>query len=183
MPFMGQKNAVNGLKSDLESTVPNRNDIAVDILERLTSILEEVHLTGACISAFGPNLLQEEEENIGQFLYFEGIEYHMWNTYDVHFYASFALAMLFPKLELSIQSDFAAAVLMHDPRRMKLLHDGKWAYRKVLGAVPHDIGLNDPWFEVNSYNLYNIDRWKDLNPKFILQSYRDVVAIGDKKFA
>lgn len=141
MPIIGRKNAVDGFNSHLESTMSYQNDIAVDILERLTSILEQVHLTGASTSAFGPNLLQEGEENIGQFLYFEGIEYHMWNTYDVHFYASFALAMLFPKLELSIQRDFAAAVLMHDPRRMKLLHDGKWACRKVLGAVPHDMGL------------------------------------------
>ncbi len=30
----------------------------------------------------------------------------MINTYDVHFYASFALIQLFPKLELSIQYDF-----------------------------------------------------------------------------
>lgn len=29
----------------------------------------------------------------------------MYNTYDVHFYASFALAMLWPKLELSLQYD------------------------------------------------------------------------------
>ena len=43
-------------------------------------------------------------------LYAEGFEYHMWNTCDVHFYASFALIMLFPKPELCIQRDFAAAV-------------------------------------------------------------------------
>ena len=30
----------------------------------------------------------------------------MVNTYDVHFYASFALIQLFPELELSIQYDF-----------------------------------------------------------------------------
>jgi len=30
----------------------------------------------------------------------------MVNTYDVHFYASFALIQLWPKLELSIQYDF-----------------------------------------------------------------------------
>ena len=30
----------------------------------------------------------------------------MINTYDVHFYASFALIQLFPELELSIQYDF-----------------------------------------------------------------------------
>lgn len=34
-----------------------------------------------------------------------GQEYRMYNTYDVHFYASFALAMLWPKLELSLQYD------------------------------------------------------------------------------
>lgn len=72
--------------------------------------------------------------------------------------------------------------MMHDPKKMKLLQNGKWASRKVLGAVPHDIGLNDPWFEVNAYNIYNTDRWKDLNPKFVLQVYRDVVATGDKNF-
>ncbi|XP_021891614.1 non-lysosomal glucosylceramidase-like [Carica papaya] len=128
-------------------------------------------------------VLSEGEENIGQFLYLEGIEYPMWNTYDVHFYASFALVMLFPKLELSIQRDFATAVMMHDPSKMKLLEDGQWVPRKVLGAVPHDIGIDNPWFEVNAYSLYNTDRWKDLNPKFVLQVYRDVVATGDKKFA
>ncbi|XP_021860562.1 uncharacterized protein [Spinacia oleracea] len=165
------------------TNISTGKDTAVDILEKLTSILEQAHTTAKSNSAFGPNLLLEGEENIGQFLYYEGIEYHMWNTYDVHFYASFSLVMLFPELELSIQRDFAAAVLMHDPSKMKLLHDGKWALRKVLGAVPHDIGLNDPWFEVNAYNLHNTDRWKDLNPKFVLQVYRDVVATGDKKFA
>jgi hypothetical protein len=30
----------------------------------------------------------------------------MINTYDVHFYASFALIQLWPELELSIQYDF-----------------------------------------------------------------------------
>ena len=49
---------------------------------------------------------------VGQFLYLEGVEYVMWNTYDVHFYASFALLSLFPKLELSLQRDFAEATMM-----------------------------------------------------------------------
>ncbi|XVE48524.1 hypothetical protein DITRI_Ditri01bG0008700 [Diplodiscus trichospermus] len=170
-----------GSKSIIDVT--HQNDTAIDILGRMTSMLEQINTPIASNSAFGTNLLQEGEENIGQFLYLEGIEYHMWNTYDVHFYASFALIMLFPKLQLSIQRDFAAAVMMHDPSKMKLLHDGQWVPRKVLGAVPHDIGLDDPWFEVNAYCLYNTDRWKDLNPKFVLQVYRDVVATGDKKFA
>ncbi|XP_026388474.1 non-lysosomal glucosylceramidase-like isoform X2 [Papaver somniferum] len=169
-------------KSDT-TTVNSENNIAVDILERMTTVLEQIHLPVASNSAFGPTLLEKGEENIGQFLYLEGIEYHMWNTYDVHFYSSFALIMLFPKLELSIQRDFAAAVMMHDPERVLILDDGKSAPRKTLGAVPHDLGLKNPWFEVNAYSFYNTDRWKDLNPKFVLQVYRDVVATGDKSFA
>ncbi|GAB4849167.1 hypothetical protein Ancab_003977 [Ancistrocladus abbreviatus] len=185
MAIEDQKFSLDRSKFKIEKAVhaSDHNDTAVNILERMTSIFEQMHKTVGANSAFGSNLLQEDEENIGQFLYFEGHEFHMWNTYDVHFYSSFALVMLFPKLQLSIQRDFAAAVLMHDPSKMELLHDGRWVSRKVLGAIPHDIGLNDPWFEVNSYNLFNAGRWKDLNPKFVLQVYRDVVATGDKKFA
>lgn len=39
-------------------------------------------------------------------LFHIGHEYRMVNTYDVHFYASFALIQLWPNLELSIQYDF-----------------------------------------------------------------------------
>lgn len=159
------------------------NDTAVEIIERMASTLSRIHGPLTSNTAFGTSLLQEGEENIGQFLYLEGNEYLMWNTYDVHFYSSFALIMLYPKLELSIQRDFAAAVMLHDPQKRKIMSDGKWVPRKVLGAVPHDIGLNNPWFEVNAYNLFNTDRWKDLNPKFVLQVYRDFIATGDLNFA
>ncbi|GFP81252.1 non-lysosomal glucosylceramidase [Phtheirospermum japonicum] len=160
----------------------HQNDTAIEILQRMQSVSEQMHSPTTSNSAFGPCLLHDRENNVGQFLYLEGIEYHMWNTYDVHFYSSFALLMLFPKLELNIQRDFAMAVLMHDPRKTKVMSNGTWVPRKVLGAVPHDIGLNDPWFEVNSYNFYDTDRWKDLNSKFVLQVYRDFVATGDKGF-
>ncbi|XP_058752771.1 uncharacterized protein LOC131625947 [Vicia villosa] len=180
-----RKFSLDGFISDSEKTnnISRQNDTAINILESFTSVVEQIQTPPASKSAYGVSLLQEGEENIGQFLYLEGIEYKMWNTYDVHFYSSFSLVTLFPKLELSVQRDFAAAVLMHDPGKMQLLHDGQMVSRKVLGAVPHDIGISDPWFEVNGYNLYNTDRWKDLNPKFVLQVYRDVVATGDKKFA
>lgn len=161
----------------------HQKETAVDILQRMTSILEQLHSPLTSNSAFGTNLLQNGEENVGQFLYLEGIEYHMWNTYDVHFYSSFSLLMLFPELELSIQRDFAAAVMSHNPTKMKIMSNGRWVPKKVLGAVPHDIGLNDPWVEVNAYNLFDTDRWKDLNPKFVLQVYRDVVFTGNKQFA
>ena len=51
-----------------------------------------------------------DQAKCGQFLYLEGHEYLMYNTYDVHFYSSFALLMLFPMLELSLQHDFAKTV-------------------------------------------------------------------------
>ncbi|XP_037414418.1 non-lysosomal glucosylceramidase-like [Triticum dicoccoides] len=133
-------------------------------------------------SAFGMALLGDGEESVGRFLYLEGMEYHLWNTYDVHFYASFALLSLFPELELSLQRDFARAVLHHDPRPMRTL-DGATVPRKVLGAVPHDVGLRDPWFQLNAYMIHDPARWKDLNPKFVLQVYRDVAATGDAAFA
>lgn len=119
--------------------------------------------------ATGPSLLQEGEENVGQFLYLEGIEYIMWNTYDVHFYASFALLSLFPKLELAIQRDVAAATLSQNPEKVKYLADGNMGIRKVFGSVPHDLGQHDPWYEVNAYNIHDTSHWKDLNPKFVLQ--------------
>lgn len=124
----------------------------------------------------------DDKENVGKFLYLEGIEYFMWCTYDVHFYASFALLDLFPKIELSIQRDFARAVLREDNRRVRFLADGTWGIRKVIGAVAHDLGAHDPWHELNAYNIHDTSRWKDLNPKFVLQIYRDFAATGDKSF-
>ncbi|KAI3856251.1 hypothetical protein MKX03_036375 [Papaver bracteatum] len=115
-----------------KSDTTNCNDTSVDILERMSSVFEKIHFPLASNSAFGPALLRNGEENIGQFLCLEGIEYFMWNTSDVHFYSSFPLIMLFPKIELSVQRDFAAAVMMHDPERVQMLHDGKLSQRKTL---------------------------------------------------
>ncbi|KAJ6842993.1 non-lysosomal glucosylceramidase [Iris pallida] len=123
-----------------------------------------------------------DRENVGRFLYLEGVEYVMWCTYDVHFYASFALLSLFPRIELSIQRDIARAVLSEDTRKVKFLADGNFGVRKVKGAVPHDLGMHDPWHEMNAYNIHDTSRWKDLNPKFILQVYRDFAATGDTSF-
>ncbi|KAJ4713800.1 Non-lysosomal glucosylceramidase [Melia azedarach] len=183
--ILGRKFSLDTPRSDFKNIIGagSENDTAIGILETMTSTLEQIHTREMTNAALGTRLLMDGEENIGQFLYLEGAEYLMYNTYDVHFYSSFALLMLFPKLELSIQRDFASAVMIHDPSRMKIMSDGKWVSRKFLGSVPHDIGLNDPWFEVNAYNLFNSARWKDLNSKFVLQVYRDVVATGDKHFA
>lgn len=124
-----------------------------------------------------------DDKNVGRFLYLEGLEYVMWCTYDVHFYASFALLALFPKLELCIQQEFAAATLRHNLEKTKFLTEADWGVRKVLGAVPHDLGMHDPWIEVNAYNIHDTSKWKDLNCKFVLQVYRDFVATQDMAFA
>ncbi|XP_021850909.2 uncharacterized protein [Spinacia oleracea] len=125
---------------------------------------------------------QDECNDVGRFLYLEGVEYVMWCTYDVHFYASFALLDLFPKIELSIQREFAKAVLSEDGRKVRFLAEGNWGIRKVRGAVPHDLGTHDPWKEMNAYNIHDTSKWKDLNPKFVLQVYRDFAATGDMAF-
>ncbi|KAF2285644.1 hypothetical protein GH714_006164 [Hevea brasiliensis] len=106
----------------------------------------------------------------------------MWCTYDVHFYASFALLELFPKIELNIQRDFAKAVLCEDGRKVKFLAEGNVGIRKVRGAIPHDLGTHDPWNEMNAYNIHDTSKWKDLNPKFVLQVYRDFAATQDMSF-
>jgi non-lysosomal glucosylceramidase len=104
------------------------------ILNNMALVSNTLQSPIASNAAFGPLLLGEGEENIGQFLYLEGKEYQMFNTYDVHFYSSFALSYLFPKLELSIQRDFAMAVKMHDPEKVKIL-DGSCTMRKVLACT------------------------------------------------
>lgn len=90
----------------------------------------------------------------------------MYNTYDVHFYASFALIMLWPKLALSVQYDIgewiliwmmlkisagtcftsvftllsAGSVVQHDPTERLHLMSGRYSAVKAKHVVPHDIG-------------------------------------------
>ncbi|KAF8402073.1 hypothetical protein HHK36_013025 [Tetracentron sinense] len=138
-----------------------------------------------CHQSIRPSTMEDspyDGEDVGRFLYLEGVEYIMWCTYDVHFYASFALLVLFPKIELNIQRDFAKAVLSEDGRKVKFLAEGNWGIRKVRGAVPHDLGTHDPWHEMNAYNIHDTSQWKDLNPKFVLQAYRDFAVTGDMSF-
>jgi non-lysosomal glucosylceramidase len=136
------------------------------------------------IDAIISKLLEHDDEcsrcggnaaSIGQFLYLEGHEYLMYNTYDVHFYASFALLMLWPQLELSIQRDFAACVPIEDLTERMMLAHGDRKPRKVAGCVPHDLGSpsEDPFVKTNVYNFQDVSKWKDLGPKFVLQIFRD----------
>ena len=76
----------------------------------------------------------------GRFAYLEGHEYRMYNTYDVHFYASFALSQLWPKLQSSIQYEFRDAVLKNVSQPRWYLYNGKISARKPGGSMPHDLG-------------------------------------------
>jgi len=84
--------------------------------------------------------IPEHVRQWGRFGYLEGHEYRMVNTYDVHFYASFALIQLFPELELSIQYDFASSITYEKLESRIYLFHGKSAQWKTLHTVPHDLG-------------------------------------------
>lgn len=118
-----------------------------------------------------PRVLRE----YGRFAYLEGQEYRMYNTYDVHFYASFALIMLWPELEISLQYDMALAVLKEDSRLRQHLMNGQVSMVKTKNIVPHDVGDPDdePWERLNAYLIHDTANWRDLNLKFVLQVYRD----------
>ncbi|CAF2719013.1 unnamed protein product [Rotaria sp. Silwood2] len=120
----------------------------------------------------------------GRFGYLEGHEYRMINTYDVHFYASFALIQLWPQLELSIQYDFASSIDYEKRENRTYLFHGRSAHWKTLHSVPHDLGDPDeePWLLINAYISHDTAEWKDLNLKYLLQIYRDYVYTQNKQF-
>lgn len=123
-------------------------------------------------------------EEYGRFAYLEGHEYKMYNTYDVHFYASTALAQLWPNLELSLQSDFAIGILQSESNNRQYLMNGEYSPAKTPNVVPHDLGCPDdePWLNINTYFVHDTAEWKDLNPKFVLQIYRDFYITKNMKF-
>jgi non-lysosomal glucosylceramidase len=124
------------------------------------------------------------EPEIGHFAYLESYEYKMYNTYDVHFYSSFALATLFPELELSLQRDYIHALPIDHPDVHIMFLSGQKAPRKVSGVIPHDLGSpqEDPWRQVNAYLAQDVSRWKDLNSKFVLMIYRDYLLTKDHTY-
>lgn len=53
--------------------------------------------------------------------------------------------------------------------------------RKVKNCVPHDLGDADeePFALINCYHVHNVNDWKDLNTKFVLQVYRDYYVLNE----
>ncbi|XP_070542370.1 non-lysosomal glucosylceramidase-like isoform X2 [Ptychodera flava] len=120
----------------------------------------------------------------GRFAYLEGHEYRLYNTYDVHFYASFALVMLWPNIQLSLQYDIASTIPEEDTETRTESANGKTSIRKTANCVPHDIGdpEDEPWLKVNAYHFHDTSDWKDLNLKFVLQVYRDYFCLKDMEY-
>jgi len=131
---------------------------------------------------------QESKDDIrkeyGRFGYLEGHEYRMYNTYDVHFYSSFALIDLWPYLQLSVNYDFCDTIDYEDGTPCKSLACGDVGPVKALHSVPHDLGnpADEPWLRTNCYNMHLTQDWRDLNLKFVLQSYRDFAFTGHKTY-
>uniref|UniRef100_A0A158PAK6 Glucosylceramidase n=1 Tax=Angiostrongylus cantonensis TaxID=6313 RepID=A0A158PAK6_ANGCA len=115
----------------------------------------------------------------GRFGYLESWEYRMVNTYDVHFYASFALAQLWPNIELTLQAEFTDQIEHSVDTHITFHMEGDVARQKTSSRVPHDLGnpADEPWLCTNAYVMHDTGKWKDLNLKFVLVSWRDHIAL------
>jgi non-lysosomal glucosylceramidase len=131
-----------------------------------------------------PECQHQIVKDYGRFAYLEGHEYRMYNTYDVHFNANFALLKLYPKLQLSLQYEFSDTIRQESSAMITSLMDGVKCKQKAKNSLPHDIGdpYRDPWITLNAYNSHDTKNWKDLNLKFILTVYRDYYHLKDRPY-
>jgi non-lysosomal glucosylceramidase len=125
----------------------------------------------------------DREDALGRFGLLECVDYPFYNTVDVNASASAALLALWPGLERSVVSGVADAIDVGDETRVEIQATGATAVRKVAGVVPHDVGGpdDDPFVRPNWYRFQEVNGWKDLGPKWILQLWRDARAMGDER--
>jgi non-lysosomal glucosylceramidase len=118
----------------------------------------------------------------GRFALLECPDYPYYDSVDVDFYASFAILRLYPELEGRGIRDLLAAIAVDDPSIVRIVASGENAVRKIGGTVPHDVGGpdDDPFHRPNRYDYQDVNDWKDLGPKFVLQAWRDAVAAGSR---
>ncbi len=127
-----------------------------------------------------------ETDPVGQFAVLECIDYRWYESLDVRLYGSFALLMLWQKLEKSVMLAFARAIPEQDDRTRTIGYyatigeESPAATRKVKGATPHDLGApNEHVWEKTNYTSYqDCNLWKDLGSDFVLQVYRDYLLTG-----
>jgi non-lysosomal glucosylceramidase len=123
---------------------------------------------------------EPDRDDPGRFALVECIDYPFYDTVDVDFYASFAVLATFTELESRGIRDLLAVVPGGDPALVTIEATGQEAVRKQPYAVPHDVGgpADDPFYRPNWYRFQDVNVWKDLGPKLVLQVWRDVV-LGD----
>ena len=129
----------------------------------------------------------DEDNPEGRFAVLESLDYRWYESLDVRLYGSFALLMLFPKLDKAILRAFARAIPGEDKRTrtigyyMTIGKASPSAQRKLAGATPHDLGAPNewPWEQTNYTSYQDCNQWKDLASDFVLQVYRDFVLTGE----
>jgi non-lysosomal glucosylceramidase len=124
---------------------------------------------------------EPEPDDVGRFALVECVDYPFYDTVDVDFYASFAILETFPELEARGIRDLLAVVPGGDDAIVTIESTGLTAIRKAPWAVPHDVGgpADDPFHRPNWYRFQDVNVWKDLGPKLVLQVWRDAVRLAD----
>jgi non-lysosomal glucosylceramidase len=126
----------------------------------------------------------DETHPIGQFGVLECLDYRWYESLDVRLYGSFALLMLWPKIEKSVMKSFAAAIPTSDDTPRVIGYNQAPAIRKAAGATPHDLGAANehPWVQTNYTSYQDCNLWKDLPCDFVLQVYRDFRLTGSQDY-
>jgi non-lysosomal glucosylceramidase len=121
-----------------------------------------------------------ETDPIGQFGVLECMDYRWYESLDVRLYGSFALLMLWPRLDKSVLEAFARAIPKGDDTPRIIGYNRAQAIRKASGATPHDLGAPNehPWEATNYTSYQDCNQWKDLPSDFVLQVYRDYLLTG-----
>jgi non-lysosomal glucosylceramidase len=121
-----------------------------------------------------------ENDAIGQFGVLECLDYRWYESLDVRLYGSFALAMLWPKLDKAVLEAYARAIPTSDNTPRIIGYNQAAAIRKAANATPHDLGAPNehPWEKTNYTSYQDCNLWKDLGSDFVLQVYRDYLLTG-----
>lgn len=124
----------------------------------------------------------DDRDPVGQFGVLECLDYRWYESLDVRLYGSFALAMLWPKLDKAVLEAFARAIPTNDETPRIIGYNQASAIRKAAGATPHDLGAPNehPWEKTNYTSYQDCNQWKDLPSDFVLQVYRDFILTGSK---
>ncbi|MGC1392860.1 MAG: GH116 family glycosyl hydrolase, partial [Coleofasciculaceae cyanobacterium] len=124
----------------------------------------------------------DDRDPVGQFGVLECLDYRWYESLDVRLYGSFALAMLWPKLDKAVLEAFARAIPKNDETPRIVGYNQASANRKAAGATPHDLGAPNehPWENTNYTSYQDCNQWKDLGCDFVLQVYRDFILTGSQ---